>query len=64
VGKLPHWIAVSSDGGFAYVTNENSDNVSVVSLDSKKVVATVPVGGGPRKIVIQSGLVAPPTTAG
>jgi YVTN family beta-propeller protein len=64
IGQLPHWIAVSSDGGFAYVTNENSNDVSVVSIDSKKVVATVPIGGGPRKIVIQPGLVAPPTTNG
>jgi YVTN family beta-propeller protein len=62
VGRLPHWIAVSSDGGFAYVTNENSNTVSVVSLDTKKVIGTVPIGAGPRKIVIQPGLVAPPTT--
>jgi len=64
VGQLPHWIAASSDGGFAYVTNENSNDVSVISIDTKKVIATVPIGAGPRKIVIQPGLVAPPTTAG
>jgi len=64
VGQMPHWIAESSDGGFAYVTNEGSNDVSVMSLDNKNVIATVPIGGGPRKIVIQPGLVAPPTTAG
>ena len=64
VGQMPHWIAVSSDGGFAYVTNEGSNDVSVMSLDNKNVIATVPIGAGPRKIVIQPGLVAPPTTAG
>jgi YVTN family beta-propeller protein len=63
VGLMPHWIAVSSDGGFAYVTNEKSNDVSVVSLDSKAVIATIPIGNGPRKIVIQPRLVAPPTTA-
>ena len=61
VGQMPHWIAISTDDGFAYVTNENSNDVSVVSLDTKSVVATVPIGNGPRKIVIQPGLVAPPT---
>ena len=50
---MPHWVGVSSDEGFAYVTNEGSDNVSVVSLDSREVIATVPIGRGPRKIVIQ-----------
>jgi YVTN family beta-propeller protein len=64
VGQMPHWIAVSSDGAFAYVTNENSNDVSVISIAAKKVIATVPIGAGPRKIVIQHGLVAPPTTAG
>ena len=64
VGQMPHWIAVSSDGGFAYVTNEKSNDLSVISVDSKTVIATIPIGDGPRKIVIQPGLVAPPTTAG
>ena len=36
----------------------------VLAVDNKNVIATVPIGGGPRKIVIQPGLVAPPTTAG
>jgi YVTN family beta-propeller protein len=45
------------------VTNESSNDVSVVSIDNKQVIATVPIGNGPRKIVIQPGLVAPPTAA-
>ena len=64
VGQMPHWIALSSDDGFAYVTDENSNDVSVVSVDSKKVIATVPIGNGPRKIVIQPGLILLPTTRG
>jgi DNA-binding beta-propeller fold protein YncE len=27
VGKLPHWIAISSDGRTVYVTNEGSNDV-------------------------------------
>jgi YVTN family beta-propeller protein len=62
VGQMPHWIAVSSDNGLAYVTNENSNDVSVVSIADKKVIATVAIGNGPRKIVIQPGAVVPPPT--
>ena len=59
VGKLPHWIAISSDGRTAYVTDEGSNDVSVVDLGSQKVTATIPVGNAPRKIAVQPG----PTTA-
>ena len=51
VGKQPHWAALSGDGMTAYVTNEGSNNVSVVDLASGKAT-TIPVGHGPRKIVV------------
>ncbi len=53
VGKNPHWIATSADGDTVYVTNEASNDVSVVNVDTQKVIATIPVGQAPRKIVIQ-----------
>ena len=59
MGKLPHWIAISSDGRTVYVTDEGSNDVSVVDLGSQKVKATIPVGNAPRKIAVQPG----PTTA-
>ncbi|HTP59310.1 MAG TPA: beta-propeller fold lactonase family protein [Spirochaetia bacterium] len=52
VGKLPHWIALTGDGR-AYVSNEESNDVSVVDLSTMKTTATVPVGNAPRKMVIQ-----------
>lgn len=52
VGKQPHWAALSGDGMTAYVTNEGSNDVSVVDLASGKAT-TIPVGHGPRKIVVQ-----------
>ena len=58
VGDMPHWIAASSDNHFAYVTNEKSNDVSMVDLTTSTVAATIPVGDAPRKIVIQSGSVA------
>ena len=54
VGKQPHWAALSPDGKTAYVTNEGSNDMSVVDLESGKV-ATVAVGQGPRKLVVQGG---------
>jgi YVTN family beta-propeller protein len=37
------------------VTNEGSNDVSVVDLESHQVTATIPVGNGPRKIALQPG---------
>jgi YVTN family beta-propeller protein len=52
VGKQPHWVTVSGDGKTAYVSNEGSNDVSVVDLASGKV-KTIAVGNAPRKLVIQ-----------
>jgi YVTN family beta-propeller protein len=53
VGTMPHWIAVNSQGTTAWVTNEGSNDVSVVDLSKLTVTATIPVGNAPRKIVVQ-----------
>ena len=50
VGKQPHWMA--SDGKTVWVTNEGSNDVSVVDLASGKT-STIAVGNAPRKIVVQ-----------
>ncbi len=55
VGTMPHWIAIDSQGETAWVTNEASNDVSVVDLEHFTVTATIPVGNGPRKIVVQPG---------
>ncbi len=52
VGKQPHWVAASGDGKRAYVTNEGSNDVSVVDLASGQVT-TIAVGNAPRKVVVQ-----------
>lgn len=51
VGKQPHWLAVSGDGKTAFVTNEGSNDVSVVDLASGKTT-TITVGNAPRKVVV------------
>jgi YVTN family beta-propeller protein len=53
VGKQPHWAAVSGDGKTAYVTNEGSNDLTVIDLAAGKTT-TVPVGKAPRKVVVQS----------
>ena len=52
VGKQPHWVAASADGKKAYVTNEGSNDVTVVDL-ATGTTATIPVGTAPRKVVVQ-----------
>jgi len=53
VGDMPHWIATTADNKLAYVTNENSNEISVVDIEAGKVVDTIAVGKGPRKSVLQ-----------
>lgn len=52
VGKQPHWIAATADGKNAYVTNEGSNDVTVVDLATGQT-KTIPVGNAPRKVVVQ-----------
>jgi YVTN family beta-propeller protein len=52
VGKQPHWVSTTGDGKTAYVTNEGSNDVTVVDLATGKT-STIAVGTAPRKIVVQ-----------
>ncbi|RYZ30133.1 MAG: phosphoesterase [Chitinophagaceae bacterium] len=44
VGLHPNAIVCSKDEKFVYLTNGNSDNVSVISTTTNKVIETIPVG--------------------
>jgi len=46
-GKNPQGIAITSDGGIAYVANFVSRNVSVINLTNDEVVAVVPTANLP-----------------
>jgi YVTN family beta-propeller protein len=48
VGLEPRCVALSPDDQFAYVTNGISGTVSVVNLQRRRVVKTIPVGTEPR----------------
>jgi len=56
VGNQPHWQA-SNDGKKVYVTNEGSNDVTVVDLGTGQKT-TIPVGTAPRKVVVQPAAVA------
>src|SRR5262249_51720069 len=51
-GKQPHWATTSSDGKTVYVTNEGSNDLTVVDLATGQT-KTVAVGNAPRKVVVQ-----------
>jgi YVTN family beta-propeller protein len=52
VGKQPHWVAATADGKKAYVTNEGSNDVTVIDL-AAGTTTTIGVGAAPRKVVVQ-----------
>ena len=53
VGLQPHGLAVTADDRYLLVTNDGSNDVSVVSIAGFQVIGTVPaVGSGPHMIAI------------
>jgi YVTN family beta-propeller protein len=52
VGKDPNWIAVHPDGQLMFVSNSSSNSVSAIDTRAQKVVATIPVGRTPKRLVV------------
>jgi YVTN family beta-propeller protein len=50
VGREPNWIAFSSDGSYAYVSNRKSNNLSVIAVRDLKEIKRIPVGKYPQRI--------------
>jgi YVTN family beta-propeller protein len=53
VGSRPHWVAPGPGGKTALTTNEDSNDVSIVDLESG-AVTNITVGNAPRKIAVQT----------
>jgi YVTN family beta-propeller protein len=51
VGKFPNWITISSDGRLVWVSNQLDDTVSAIDTRFKKVVASIPVGHEPKRLL-------------
>jgi len=47
VGQGPHGIAFTADGKHVYVTNSDSNDVSVIDIATHKVIETIAVGKAP-----------------
>lgn len=52
VGKQPHWVDAADGGKKMYVSNEGSNNVTVVDLATDRTT-TIAVGSAPRKVAVQ-----------
>lgn len=55
VGKAPHGIVVSADDSRLYVTNLESDDVSVVDLQNGTEIARISVGDAPNGVSVWAG---------
>lgn len=49
-GKDPSTVGISPDEQYAYVLNYQSATISVVAIDARKHIATIPSGNGPAEI--------------
>jgi YVTN family beta-propeller protein len=52
IGERPQGMAFSPDGRRLYVTNMNSDSISIIDTQAKKRIADIPTGKGPVRIRI------------
>jgi YVTN family beta-propeller protein len=52
VGHAPYAVAIDPSSHMAYVTNEDSDTVSVIKEATDTVVATIPVGVQPTGVAV------------
>ncbi|MGH3659238.1 MAG: YncE family protein, partial [Micromonosporaceae bacterium] len=50
VGDKPYWAAATPDGRHCFLSNSDSDDVSIVSFDRPREVARVPVGDHPQRV--------------
>lgn len=57
VGHAPYAVAIAPSGGFAYVTNRDDDNVSLIGTATDTVIQEFPVGETPEGIFVGFGLI-------
>jgi len=52
VGNHPNWIYFTQGGKYFWVRNTSSNDVSVIDIEKKKVIETIPVGEKPKRIIV------------
>jgi len=51
VGACPNWITFSPDGHYCCVSNSGSDDCSIIDTRSRREVARIKVGKGPKRLL-------------
>ncbi|HTQ55267.1 MAG TPA: hypothetical protein VMI94_12450 [Bryobacteraceae bacterium] len=51
VGKCPNWIAFSPEGRYGAVSNSDSDDCSIIDTHTRREVARLKVGRGPKRVL-------------
>ena len=54
VGVHPHSIILNDEGSIAFVSNQWSDNISVIDLTTAKVIDTLKTGNGPAGLALSA----------
>ena len=49
-GDKPYWATTSTDGRYCFISNSDTDNVSVISFDNPQEVARFAVGDHPQRM--------------
>ncbi len=52
----PRSIAINPITSVAVITDEKADSVSIVDMNSEKIISTIPVGKAPKGVAIDNGL--------
>jgi YVTN family beta-propeller protein len=51
IGECPNWITFSADGRYGAVSNSGSDDSSIIDTRTRREVARVKVGKGPKRLL-------------
>jgi YVTN family beta-propeller protein len=52
VGELPNWLTATSDDRVVFVSNSAADTVTAIDARTKRVLATIPVGRAPKRLLV------------
>ncbi len=52
VGESPNWLTATSDDGMVFVSNASADTVTAIDAHTKRVLATIPVGRAPKRLLV------------
>jgi YVTN family beta-propeller protein len=53
-GKCPNWITISPDGSYVAVSNSASDDCSIIDAHTRREIARLKVGKGPKRLLAVS----------